>query len=195
MRTTSAAMLLLFLCPIASFGQVPDPDALKQVQQEKLAQVNFMNGQWRGTAWRMAPSGERIEFTQTERVGDMLDGCVKVIEGCGYDADGEKVFNAMAVLAYDAASQELVMRSHAEGRVGNFIMEAREDGFGWEVPAGPNKIRYTAKVADGEWFEYGELSIPGRDPMRIFEMRLKKVGQTEWPAAGAVPPVEAQATP
>ncbi len=177
MRISSALTLLFLLFTATSFAQGPDPDALKLVQRDKLAVLSFMNGEWRGTAWRLVPSGERVEFTQTERVGDMLDGCVKVIEGCGYGTDAKKIFNAMAVIAYDAASQDLVMRSHAEGRVGNFTLEARDDGFDWEVPAGPNKIRYTAKIADNEWFEYGELAMPGRDPIRIFEMRLKKVGR------------------
>ncbi len=186
-QPTFALILLVFLGTAKTDAQQADVEALKQDQRDQLAQLSFMNGHWRGTAWKLIPGGERIDLTQTERVGDMLDGCVKVIEGCGYDDDGKKVFNAMAAIAYDAESRELVMRSHAEGRVGNFVIDARDDGFSWELPAGPNKIRYTAKIENNEWFEYGELSIPGRDPIRVFEMRLKKLGQTDWPATGAVP--------
>jgi hypothetical protein len=29
--------------------------------------------------------------------------------------------------------------------------------------------------------------MPGKDPIRFFEMDLKRVGDTDWPAAGAVP--------
>ena len=44
-----------------------------------------MDGTWRGPAWTLLPSGEKHELTQTERVGSMLDGSIKVIEGRGYE--------------------------------------------------------------------------------------------------------------
>jgi hypothetical protein len=36
--------------------------------------------------------------------------------------------------------------------------------------------------------EVGERILPGREPVRFFEMNLKRVGDTNWPAAGAIPP-------
>jgi hypothetical protein len=29
--------------------------------------------------------------------------------------------------------------------------------------------------------------MPGREPIRFFDMQLVRVGNTDWPAAGAVP--------
>jgi hypothetical protein len=43
-------------------------------------------------------------------------------------------------------------------------------------------------VKDGTWHETGERVVPGQDPVRFFEMRLTRVGDSAWPAAGAVPP-------
>jgi hypothetical protein len=49
-------------------------------------------------------------------------------------------------------------------------------------------IRYTAVVKEGVWLEVGDRIMAGKDPIRFFEMNLKRVGDTDWPAAGAVPP-------
>jgi hypothetical protein len=36
--------------------------------------------------------------------------------------------------------------------------------------------------------EIGERIVPGGEPVRFFEMTLKRIGDTDWPAAGAVGP-------
>ncbi len=42
--------------------------------------------------------GEVHAITQTQRVGPFLDGSLKVIEGSGYEADGQVGFNALGVI-------------------------------------------------------------------------------------------------
>ena len=41
---------------------------------------------------------------------------------------------------------------------------------------------------NGELHEVGDRIVSGREPQRIFDMRLKRLGDTDWPTAGAVPP-------
>lgn len=149
--------------------------------------LKMMDGTWRGEAWTITPTGERIEMTQTERVGPMLDGAIRVIEGRGYDATGATVFNAFAVISYDAQNDQYMMRSHAMGRQGDFQLTVTDDGFSWTIPAGPATIRYVATIKDGEWFEYGERVVGDGKPMRFLEMKLKRIGDTTWPAGDAVP--------
>jgi hypothetical protein len=48
-------------------------------------------------------------------------------------------------------------------------------------------IRYTATIKDGKWRELGDRVLPGKDPFRFYEMELTRVGDSDWPAAGAVP--------
>ena len=60
------------------------------------------------------------------------------------------------------------------------------DGFVWEIPAGPATIRYTAVIKDGTWKEVGDRIMPEKEPVRFFEMELKRVGNSDWPGAGAV---------
>jgi len=49
-------------------------------------------------------------------------------------------------------------------------------------------IRYVATVKDDELYEVGDRIVDGREPLRIFEMRLKRIGDVDWPAAGAIAP-------
>ena len=147
-----------------------------------------MDGIWRGPASTLLPSGEKHAITQTERIGPFLDGSVKVIEGRGYDAEGKVTFNAFGTISYNPATRSYSMRSHAQGQVGDFVLTPTAEGYTWEIPAGPVTIRYSAVVKDGEWHEVGDRVAPGKEPVRFFEMKLRRVGDTTWPAAGAIPP-------
>lgn len=166
----------------------PDPAALVTAQKEAMRALSFMDGAWRGSAWSLLPSGEKHSLIQTERVGLFLDGTVRVVEGRGYDADGKVGFNALGLISYNPATKVYAMRSHAMGHAGDFTLTPRADGFSWEIAAGGSiTIRYTATIKDGKWHEVGERIVEGKDPVRIFEMTLQRIGDTDWPAGGAVP--------
>lgn len=183
------AMLLLAGAWSAALAQAPmDPAKLIAAQQEAMVKLSFMDGVWRGPAWTILPSGAKHSITQTERIGPFLDGSVKVIEGRGYDADGMVAFNAFGTISFDPAKGAYTLHSYAQGRVGDFVLTPAADGYVWEIPAGPVTIRYTAVIKDGAWREVGDRIMPGKDPIRFFEMNLKRVGDSTWPAAGAVAP-------
>lgn len=173
-----------------AYGQQgrPDPAALVAAQREAMLRLSFMDGVWRGPAWTILPSGEKHSITQTERIGPFLDGSLKVIEGRGYEPDGKVAFNAFGAVSYNPATRVYTLRSYAQGQVGDFVLTPTADGYTWEIPAGPMTIRYTAVIKDGAWREVGDRIMPGKEPVRFFEMNLKRVGDTNWPAAGAVSP-------
>jgi hypothetical protein len=179
---------LLAASAAAAQGRPPDTAALLAAQKKALAPFSYMDGVWRGKAWTILPTGEKHDITQTERIGPFLDGTVKVFEGRGYDADGKVSFNAFGTLSYDVAKQTYSIRSHAMGMSGDFSFKPNADGFVWEIAAGPVTIRYTATVKNGKWREVGDRIMPGKDPVRFFEMNLERVGDTSWPAGGAIPP-------
>ena len=135
------------------------PHGASELQRQKLKALACMDGVWRGDAWMIIPSGERIEMTQTERVGPMLDGALKVVDGTGYNSAQEIVFHAFAVISYDAEKSQYTMRSYAQGRQGDFVVRPTEDGFSWTIPAGPATIRYQATIKDGRWHEVGERIV------------------------------------
>jgi hypothetical protein len=130
----------------------------------------------------ISPAGEKYTLTQTERVGPFLDGAVKVVDGKGY------AFNAFATIYFDPAKRTYTMHSYAQGHVGEFALTPKPDGFSWEIPAGPMTIRYTAVNKNGTWHEVGERIAAGKEPVRFFEMTLKRIGDTDWPAGGASSP-------
>ena len=191
-------LLFLVLFPLhclsaanPSLAQTPefagpwDPATRIAAQREAMRALAFMDGEWRGTA--EADAGAR-SLTQTERVGPLLDGALRVVEGRGYDAAGRTVFNAFGVISYDPVRRSYSMRSYAMGYAGDFPLEVRPDGFSWTQPMGPGtSVRYTATVRDGEWHEVGERVADGGAPTRMFEMRLRRIGDSAWPGAGAVP--------
>jgi hypothetical protein len=175
--------------PWTALGQGrPDPAALVAAQREAMKTLANLDGVWRGPAWTIAASGEKLDLTQTERVGPFLDGSVKVIEGRGYGADGKVGFNAFAIISFSPEKRSYVMHSYAMGHVGDFTLTPTGDGFVWEIPAGPATIRYTAVIKDGSWREVGDRIMPGKEAIRLFEMNLKRVGDTDWPAAGTMGP-------
>jgi hypothetical protein len=187
MRTTT--FLILCLTSFAAAAQSPpDPAPVMAAQREAMAALSSMDGIWRGPAWTLQPNGEKRHITQTERIGPFLQGTVKVIEGRGYLDDGGVGFNALGIVSYDPVKRAYNMRSYALGRAGDFNFKPKPDGYVWEIPAGPATIRYTATIKDNTLHEVGDRIVGDRPPVRFFEMTLKRVGETDWPAGNAVPP-------
>jgi hypothetical protein len=183
---------LVAACFLAAAGPAtgqapPSPQSLLAAQNAAMAKLAFLDGVWRGPAWSITPEG-RHEVIQTERIGAFLGGTVKVIEGRGYNADGSTGFNALGIISFDPSAQRYSIHSYAQGRAGDFPFRPNEHGYEWETPAGPGaKIRYTATVANGAFRETGFYVAGDSSPRQIFEMNLKRVGDTDWPAANPVP--------
>ncbi len=161
-----------------------DPAARLSAQREAMKPLAFMDGVWRGQAETdRHPRG----FTHTERVGTLLDGTIRLVEGRSYDDKGGTQFNAFAVISYDPARRAYTMHSYAMGYVGDFPLAVRPDGYSWTQPAGPGaSINYSATVSGDAWREVGERVANGGTPQKVFEMRLKRVGRSTWPQERAV---------
>ena len=185
--------LMLFACfsipaVVSAQGQ-PDPATLMNAQRDAMAVLAKMDGQWRGPAWTILPNGEKHSIIQTERIGSLLNGTIKLVEGRGYEPDGRTGFNAFAVISFNPATRSYSLRSHAMGRYGEYVLKPTDDGYTWEIPAGPAMtIRYTASIKDGVLREVGDRLMAGKEPVRFFEMTLTRLGDSPWPASGAVAP-------
>lgn len=188
MHRTLPALLVALLAnaaPAADTGHADDPGP---AQAAALARLRAFDGLWRGPATVLTPTGQTLQLVQTERVGPMLGATLRVIEGRGHIGDGPPVFNAFAVISFDTRRGKYNFHSYAHGYEGDFPLEVSDDGFRWELPAGPATIRYAATVSNGVWTETGERLVPGQPPVKVFEMRLQRIGDSDWPAAGAVGP-------
>ncbi|MEO8575730.1 MAG: DUF1579 domain-containing protein [Gemmatimonadales bacterium] len=188
-RLAPISSLLVLTTAIPCYAQRGyDPAAAIAAQKAAMATLSMMDGIWRGPASTILENGTKHDVIQTERIGPFLDGSIKLLEGRGYDAaTGAVTFNAFGTISYDQNAKAYTIHSYAQGRAGDFKLTPTADGYSWEIPAGPVTIRYTAVIKDGAWKEVGDQIIPGRDPVRFFEMNLKRVGNSDWPGAGAIP--------
>lgn len=184
-RRLAVAALLVSWAPPAP-AQTTDPAAVR-AEREALARLAWMDGSWRGEAVTGAgPSAHRV--TQTERIGPLLDGAIKLVEGKGFNADGSVGFNAFGVISYDPATRRYTLHSYAQGRAGDFVLTPTDHGYVWEIPLGPMTIRYTATLRDGVWNEVGDQVTAGQPPRRFFEMNLRRFGNSAWPGVGGLTP-------
>ena len=185
-RIAVTAALLLTAAP-AALAQDANTAAIS-AQQAAMKKLDWMKGRWRGPAVTQSAQGEH-RVTQTERIGPALDGTLMVMEGKGFRPDGTPGFHAFGILSFDPRSGDYTLRSYAQGYAGSFKLVPRGTGYVWEVPAGPTMtIRYTANLHDGIWTEVGDRIASGQPPQRFFQMDLKRVGDTDWPEAGAQRP-------
>jgi hypothetical protein len=166
--------------PLAA--QAPDLAAIS-AQGAAIKRLDWMNGRWKGPAVSRTPAGEH-KVTQIERIGNGLDGTIKLLEGRGFGENGQLGFHALGIVSYDPSTQRYNLRSHAQGRAGDFPMTLTDSGYVWEIPIGPARIRYTATLTGGTWREIGERIAPGEKPQLFFEMNLTRIGDTDWPDAG-----------
>lgn len=164
-----------------------DPAARMAAQREAMKALAFLDGEWRGTARAEESPGE---MRHTERVGTLLDGTIRLVEGRAYDSAGKTQFNAFAIISYDPVKRAYSMRSHAMGYAGDHPLTVRPDGFSWSHPAGPGGavVRYTATVRNGEWHEVGERVAGDAAPVKTVELRVRRIGAGGWPEQGAVSP-------
>lgn len=186
---------------IAAFGLATAAPALAQYapqpagtpeQRAAIDRLDALDGEWAGPAWSTGPGGARIEMIQTERVGDLAGGALKIVEGRGWTGD-QTAFHAFAVITFDQRTGKYAFSTFVDGQHFDFPLQVTDDGFVWERPAGPNAVvRFTAVVKGGKWHEVGEYIAEGRPPMRILELNLTRLGDTGWPEAGAVDPSRSQ---
>lgn len=191
-RITIAAIgisLAALASPIAIAADA-DPRAAQAAERtEAMAKLKFMRGTWVGIAKGVGPTGQPYEVTQTERMGPMLNGDIVVVEGRGYAKDGKVAFNAFGVVSYNVFSKAYEFRSYAQGYGGTFPFTLTPTGYVWETPAGPGAVmRFTADVTATTWHEVGDRVAQGKAPERVFEMNLKRTGETEWPAGNPIQP-------
>jgi hypothetical protein len=173
--------------PAAARPGPPDPGALMAAEREAMGRLAMLDGAWRGTAWTITPRG-KVEVVHTERVGLMLAGTVRMIEGRSYLPNGTIPFVALGIISFNPGNGSYRMRSYAQGMAGDFALTVNPDGYAWEVPAGAGAvIRYRATVANGAWKEVGFRVAGAEAPVQVFEMNLKRIGETRWPVGEPVP--------
>jgi hypothetical protein len=140
--------------------------------------MSYMLGHWQGEGWRMSPQGERqvyrIEETLTPRAG----GHAISIVGIGTAGEGDEtreIHNAFGMIWQERDGSYRMRSVVAPGYSMETTPELTENGYVWQLDAGPMTIRYASVIENGEWVETGEQVLPSGDTVQIHEMRLRRV--------------------
>lgn len=142
----------------------------------------MFDGVWIGPARMTRPDGSVSEFEQMERVGPMLAGEIRVMEGKARRADGSTMFNALTVFS-PGEGGAIEKRSHIPGDVSSRTIQLKPDGYVWIATFAGGSMTYDITIRDGVWHETGVVTMDGAEPIPFFEMTLTRVGDTDWPAA------------
>lgn len=181
-----AALSIIALGPTAAAAQ-SSLDTLLAPHRAAMATLVVLDGLWRGEGWTLTPTGARETFRQTIRVGSFGEGALKVIEGRSYDADGHLSATNFEIVSFNAVTKVYTLRLYAQGKVADVPIVPTQTGFFLEYPDGSATVRFTIAVNNGTWNEIAERRLAGQEPARFLELSLRRAGDTDWPAAGALP--------
>ena len=183
-----AGLGLALIASMPGAAQVGNDNAALAAQKAALDKFAWMDGTWRGPAVTKFPTGEH-RVTQTERIGPMLGGTVRVVEGRGFNPDGSVGFNAFAVISYDAGKAGIrfpVLRARAQRQLHD-PADRRRLCLGNPGGADDDPLHRDAE-GQGAGPKSASGSRPARPPVPFFEMHLTRVGDTDWPNGGAMTP-------
>lgn len=166
----------------------PPPDGASkriQVQQDAMKAISFLDGEWRGTSKTLRKAGW-VQMVQTERVGAMLEGTVKVIEVRSYEA-GKLSFDALRIISYDPERKTYSMRSYQGGSVRDYDLRVTPTGIAWEIASrGDTKVRYETTVRNGVWSESATRTSAKGESETYLQVSVKRVRASTWPEGGAL---------
>ena len=180
-----AALLILALGPTIARAQ-SSLDTLLAPHRTAMASLVALDGLWRGDGWTLLPNGTRATFRQTIRVGSSGEGALKVLEGRGFNTEGQLSATNFEVVSFNAETKVYTLRLYAQGNAADVPIVPTSTGFVLEYPDGTATVRFTIAVTDGIWNEIAERRVAGQEPVRFLELSLRRVGDTNWPAAGAL---------
>ena len=172
-----AAMLVFPRATLDVLAKKPTP------AESQLQALVFLVGQWEGDGWSRMGPGPKEAVHVIESVEPKLGGSILLIEGKGTAVDPETgeeriVHEALAIIGHDATTG-YHMRAYRTGSGYIDPNVSAEDGtmvWGFDVPGGAGRIRYTITLNDkGQWFEVGEFSRDeGQTWLQFFEMTLDR---------------------
>ncbi len=147
-------------------------------QVTAMRALHFMVGTWAGSGWNLSPTGEKQEFTQTERVAYKAGGQVITVEGEGHDkADRRRVVDtALAVIGYNDTTGRYRWEAFSQGYVTEAVPVVGDHLFQWSIATPATTIRYTLRFTRRTWHEIGEVTLDGGQTWRqTFQMDLRRV--------------------
>ncbi len=165
--------------PTLSLAQDPAQAAAIRTAKAALSPIARIVGQWEGSATMSTGPAASMTVRQSENIEWAADSTLIIIRGTGRSTEaadkGKIVFEAAAMMWYDADSSKVRMRTFQGGRSLEARVTVRQDTVVWGFPATAGEVRYTIAFDNERWHEIGEFIRPGAPPIRTIEMLLKRV--------------------
>lgn len=181
MKTPAIILTIAFLSHLVPAVAQAPPD-YSDLCREQMRKLAYFAGEWEGAATMRTGPGPEQTIKQSEYVQYKLDSTVLVIEGTGRDDNNQVVFNALAVVNFNAPTRDYALRSYLkDGRTTAAyfnVVEENKFEWGFDIPGNTGKVRYTI-ILDPDaktWHEVGEFSADGAAWMKFIDMRLRKKG-------------------
>ncbi len=172
--------LLVFATAEPTFAQNPQQAAMLKAQQDAMAKMAFLAGEWEGTGWMDMGQG-RAEYRSHEIVESRLDGLVLVVEGTHEadvpgQAEPRVVHHAVAMITFDPIARRYNFNSQVhQGGTGMYHGDMDGDAFVWGMSFGTMHMRYTIRLdEEGRWYEIGERSTDGENWTAFMGMTLER---------------------
>ena len=151
------------------------PTAALAAAMQKTA---VLEGVWKGSGWiQLGP--QRSTFNIVEQGAFKANRSVFIMEGIGRDANDSTqiVHQAFAVISFDEQASRYRMRAfRGDGNSVDADFNVQDDGsivWGFTHPMA-GQVRYTIRLAGGQWVETGEMSRDGQNWRPFFEMTLER---------------------
>lgn len=140
--------------------------AMRTAAQNAMKPLAWMIGEWEGPASHEHAPGQKIEVVQREIVQSASFGTALLVQGRGtLHAGGREqvVFEAAAIVSWDAGTRQFVLGASSGGRAGSFDIVVEGSKMTWGFPMGDKeRVRYVIEqTADGKWKELGFVSHDG----------------------------------
>ncbi len=149
------------------------------VQRAAMKKLEFLVGEWVGEASVLRGPGQFVELVQTESARFRLDGLLLEIEGVGRaKSGGGAVLQALGLICFDDAAGAYRMRAFNDGRwlESEVVMVEGERSISWGFAVGEIRTKTVLRMnEEGEWTEFGELTIGERGPMKMMDLRVRRV--------------------
>jgi hypothetical protein len=121
-----------------------------------------------------------MRIAQHEDITWGSNGTVLIIKGTGRGTEaanaGQIIFEATAMVWFDAEAGRVRMMTHREGQSVEPTLEFKPDTLIWGFPVAGGRIKYTIAYTNDTWHEVGEFIRDGAAPFVTIDMKLTKTG-------------------
>lgn len=178
-RQSYIAILMLAVAGVCAWPLAAQPETDLARQQEAIATLSFMVGDWQGKS-ELRQGSESSPARVTEKVSLRLDGTLLMIEGhaVGEDAKGDG-YRSLGLIWFDPSEDRYRMKAFSPGRVIDAEIEVTEDGFAWGFESDDGQTRYSNTFDEDTWAEQGEFSRDGETWTQFFIMALERTADAE----------------